>query len=93
MIFEEFQEEALAARNAIEAAWVCDDENAHEAAVRCRLRAVERLRESEGDGDSSFFMYPRPWPGPRSAFAVMATIRSAHWSPISSGSVRGRDLR
>ncbi len=52
MIFEEFEEEAFAARNAIEAAWVCDDENAHEAAVRCRLRAVERLRESEADGDA-----------------------------------------
>ena len=54
MIFEEFEEEAFAARNAIEAAWVCDDENAHDAAVRCRLRAVERLRESEADGDALY---------------------------------------
>ena len=54
MIFEEFEAEAFAARTAIEAAWVCDDENAHEAAVRCRLRAVERLRESEADGDALY---------------------------------------
>ena len=54
MIFEEVEKEAFAARNAIEAAWVCDDANAHEAALRCRLRAVERLRESEADGDALY---------------------------------------
>ena len=54
MIFEEIDEEAFAARNAIDAAWVCDDEGLPEAAVRCRLRAVERLRESEGDGDALY---------------------------------------
>ena len=54
MIFEELGEEAFAARNAIEAAWVCDDENATMRAVRCRLQAVERLRESEADGDALY---------------------------------------
>ena len=52
LIFEEFDEEAFAARNAIEAAWVCDDEKMPEGAVRCQLRALERLRESEADGDA-----------------------------------------
>ena len=54
MIFEEYEEEAFAARSAIEAAWVCDDHGLHEAAVRCRLRAVERLRESQADGDELY---------------------------------------
>lgn len=53
MIFEQF-EEALAARSAIRAAWVCDDEELHDAAIRCRLRAVELLRESESEGDALF---------------------------------------
>ena len=54
-IFEEQGEEAAAARNAIEAAWVCDDENLPEAGTRCRLRAVELLRESEAEGEG---LYP-----------------------------------
>jgi hypothetical protein len=37
-----------AALDIISAAWVCDDEGSPEAAVRCRLRAVELLRGSEG---------------------------------------------
>ncbi len=54
LIFEELEEEAWAARNAIEAAWVCDDENAREAAVRCRLLAAERLCESQTEGDALY---------------------------------------
>lgn len=52
LIFGELGEAALAAQMAIEAAWVCDDENAVEAARRCRLRAVELLRESRATGDA-----------------------------------------
>ena len=47
MIFEEHGDEAAAAQNAIEAAWVCDDEDLPEAATRCRLRAIELLRADQ----------------------------------------------
>jgi hypothetical protein len=47
MIFEEHGDEAAAAQNAIEAAWVCDDEDLPGAATRCRLRAMELLRGSK----------------------------------------------
>jgi hypothetical protein len=36
MIFETHGDEAAAARNAIEAAWVCDDEDVRGAATQCR---------------------------------------------------------
>ena len=52
MIFEEHGDEAAAARNAIDAAWVCDDEGLAGAATRCRVRAIELLRGSEAEGDS-----------------------------------------
>jgi hypothetical protein len=47
MIFEEQGDEAAAAQNAIEAAWVCDDEDLPAAATRCRLRAIELLRADQ----------------------------------------------
>jgi hypothetical protein len=45
---------ADAARCAIEAAWVCDDEDASDAASRCRARAVELMFECEAEGDELF---------------------------------------
>jgi hypothetical protein len=52
MVFEEQGDEAAAAQNAIEAAWVCDDKDLSGAATQCRLRAVELLRGSEAEGDA-----------------------------------------
>lgn len=54
LVFEQLGEEASAARNAIEAAWACDDDGAAEAAVRCRIRAARLLVESQGEGDEVF---------------------------------------
>jgi hypothetical protein len=53
-IAEELGDEAEAARCTIEAAWVCDDEEATEAARRCRLRAVSLVYECEAEGDELF---------------------------------------
>jgi hypothetical protein len=52
--FEQIGEEASAARNAIEAAWACDDDGAVEAAIKCRVRAAMLLRDSQGEGDELF---------------------------------------
>lgn len=54
LVFEKRGEDAAAARSAIEAAWACDDEGAVAEAARCRLLAVQLLRESESEGDALF---------------------------------------
>jgi hypothetical protein len=54
LVFDQGGERAAAARNAIEAAWACDDAGAVAEAARCRLRAVELLRESDAEGDTLF---------------------------------------
>ncbi|MGH3079627.1 MAG: hypothetical protein ACRDNH_00630 [Gaiellaceae bacterium] len=54
MIFQEHGDKGDAARNAIEAAWVCDDDDLPGAATQCRLRAIELLRETETEGDALY---------------------------------------
>ena len=54
MIFEEHGDQAVAARNAIEAAWVCDDEDLPGAATQCRLRAIQLLPGPGAQGDSLY---------------------------------------
>jgi hypothetical protein len=54
LVYADLGEEAAAAQRAIEAAWVCDDAGAIDAATQCRLRAVDLLRESEAEGDELY---------------------------------------
>jgi hypothetical protein len=57
-IAAELGNEGEAARCAIEAAWVCDDEAAFIAAHSCRLRAVELVRLSTAEG---YELFPHPF--------------------------------
>ena len=54
VLAEELGDEAEAARCAIQAAWVCDDDGALEAACHCRERAADLLYECEAEGDEIF---------------------------------------
>jgi GTP pyrophosphokinase len=54
LIFSAVGEAGLATRSAIEAAWVCDDAGALQAAQRCRMRAVDLLLQSRAEGDEPF---------------------------------------
>ncbi|MEO9176541.1 MAG: hypothetical protein ABI317_13585 [Gaiellales bacterium] len=54
LLAEWYGDEAEAARCAVEAAWVCDDAAAFEAASRCRLRAVALVYEAEAEGNEIF---------------------------------------
>ena len=76
MIFEEHGDQAAAARNAIEAAWVCDDEDIPGAATQCRLRADPVAPWTRGEG--RFFV-----------FRSVHRVRGDRRSPASCGPLRG----